>query len=137
MASTKKVKRYVIDVNSLITIFINREIDWLVHFVAKNNVELFVDTTLINELRRVLEYPKIKKLLPFDSIFYVNLVYAISTSIIAKPFHIKSPDPEDNYLYDIALSAHAKLLVTGEKALLLWIDSPVETISLSTFKKLF
>ena len=100
-------------------------------------MELFVDTTLINELRRVLEYPKIKKLLPFDSIFYVNLVYAISTSIIAKPFHIKSPDPEDNYLYDIALSAHAKLLVTGEKALFFWIDSPVETISLSTFKKLF
>jgi hypothetical protein len=32
---------------------------------------------------------------------------------------------------------HAKLLVTGEKALLGWEETPVKTISLAAFKKLF
>ena len=137
MASIKKVKRFVIDVNSWVTIFINRETEWLLDYVAKNKLELFVDALLIAELKRVLAYPKIKDRLPFDAIFYVNFVYATSTYIISKPFHIQSPDPEDNYLYDIAVNVSAKLLVTGEKALLNWVDSPVETISLSRFKKLF
>jgi len=56
---------------------------------------------------------------------------------MSKSFKIQSPDPGDNYLYDVALSAHAKMLVTGDKALLNWADSPVETISLPIFKELF
>ena len=136
-AAQRKVKRFVIDVNSYITIFINRETDWLLRYIVQNKVEIFVDNLLIAELTRVLEYPKIKKILPLDPIFYIGFVRIISTHIVANPFHIQSPDPNDNYLYDISLTAHAKLLVTGEKALLNWIDSPVETISLSIFKKLF
>ena len=96
-----------------------------------------MDDKLLLELKRVLEYPKIKKNLSLCSIFYINFVSAISTHIAPKSFHYQSPDPEDDYLYDIALSTHAKLLVTGERALLNWVDSPVETISLSQFRKLF
>ncbi len=61
----------------------------------------------------------------------------VSTQIISNSHQVKCPDPDDDYLFDIALSAHAKLLVTGEKALLNWSESPVEIISLSMFKKLF
>jgi len=138
MATTKrKVKRYVIDVNSYITIFINQETEWLLRYINQNNIEVFVDDLLIEELKRVLEYPKIKKYLPLNANLYVSFVHAISTHVAPKSFQVLSPDPEDNYLYDLALSTHAKLLVTGERALLNWPNSPVETISLSTFKKLF
>jgi predicted nucleic acid-binding protein len=61
----------------------------------------------------------------------------ISTPIKSESFNIQSPEEEDNCLYDIALTAHAKLLVTGEKALLTWTESPVETINLAAFKKFF
>lgn len=64
-------------------------------------------------------------------------VKRFSTPIVATAFHVNSPDKEDNYLYDIALTAHAKLLVTGEKALLHWTKSPVKAINLTTFKELF
>jgi len=137
MASTKKVKRFVVDVNSFISIFINQETDWLLRYVALNKLEIYVDNLLLTELKKVMDYPKIRKVLVFDSIFYLELVRAISTTVAVSSFHVHSPDPEDNYLYDIALTTHSKLLVTGEKALLNWIDSPVETISLSVFKKLF
>src|SRR5579862_7719908 len=118
MATTKKVKRFVIDVNTYITIFINRETDWLVRYIVQNKIEIFVDPLLIAELTRVLEYPKIKKILPLESILYISLVQMVSTEIISKSFTIQSPDPADNYLFDIALSTHAKILVTGDKALL-------------------
>jgi len=136
-AGRKKVKRFVIDVNCYITLFINRETDWLLDYVIQNNIEIFIDDNLLVELARVLNYSKIKKLLPLDSFVYLNYVRLISTLIEPASFQVISPVPEDNYLYDIALSAHAKLLVTGEQALLHWENTPVETVSLSTFKKLF
>jgi len=138
MAQTKrKVKRFVIDVNSFISIFINKEHEWLLNYVIKNKIEIFTDKLLLRELIRVLEYKKIKNILPFDTIFYIRFVQNLSINIDSQTFNLQSPDPDDNYLYDIALSANAKLLVTGEKALLNWEDSPIETVSLSDFKNLF
>jgi putative PIN family toxin of toxin-antitoxin system len=136
-ARKRKVKRFVVDVNSFISIFINKEQQWLLNYVAQNSIEIFIDNYLLEELSRVLDYEKIKKLLPFDKLFYLNLVQTLGIPVKAQPFYIQSPDPEDNYLYDIALTVNAKLLVTGEKALIYWKDTPVETISLSTFKQLF
>ena len=132
-----KVKRFVIDVNTYITIFINQETDWLLHYVAQNRIEIFIDSYLIAELKRVLEYRKIKNILPLESNVYISFVQIISTQVVASAFEIESPDPGDNYLFDLALSTNSKMLVTGEKALLQWIDSPVEMISLSKFRKLF
>lgn len=117
--------------------FINRETDWLLHYIARNKIEIFIDDNLIAELARVLDYPKIKKILPLDSIFYINFVRLISTQIVAGAQEIHSPDPEDDYLFRLALSSHSKILVTGERALLRWIESPVEVISLARFRKLF
>jgi putative PIN family toxin of toxin-antitoxin system len=136
-AAKRKVKRFVVDVNCYITIFINRETGWFLHYIIQNKVEIFVDKNLIAELVRVLGYPRLKKFLPLDASVYLNFVKLISTNIEANRFNVQSPDPDDNYLYDIALSAHAKLLVTGETALLNWADTPVETISLTAFKKYF
>jgi putative PIN family toxin of toxin-antitoxin system len=57
----RKVKRFVIDVNTFITIFINQEADWLLQYILKNKIEVFSDSRLITELLRVLDYPRIKK----------------------------------------------------------------------------
>lgn len=133
----KKVKRFVIDVNTLITIFINRKTDWLQGYVIQNALEIFIDNNLVEELARVLDYPKIKQRLPLNKTFYLTLIHSISTFVLAGGFDVQCPDPEDDYLYNLALSINAKLLVTGEKALLEWHESPVETISLSKFKELF
>ncbi|MGH2624149.1 MAG: putative toxin-antitoxin system toxin component, PIN family [Sphingobacterium sp.] len=133
----KKVKRFVIDVNTLITIFITRKTDWLQTYVIQNALEIFIDNNLVEELARVLDYPKIKKWLPLNKRSYLTLVHSISTFVLAEGFDVQCPDPEDYYLYNLALYVNAKLLVSGEKALLEWQKSPVETISLSKFKELF
>ena len=137
MAKRKKVKRFVLDVNTYITLFINQEPDWLFDYITTNQIEVFIDDNLLKELSRVLDYPRIKKLLPLSKEIHVNFVKSISTFIHADAHHVRSPDPEDDYLYDIALTANAKLLITGEKALLSWTEAPVETINLTVFKELF
>ena len=113
-----RVKRFVIDVNCWVTLFINGEADWLLHYVIQNNLELYFDGALLDELNRVMHYDRIKKLLPLGTAFYLQFVRLIGTSIKSVDHAIESPDPTDNYLYNIALTAHAKLLVTGEKALI-------------------
>jgi predicted nucleic acid-binding protein len=91
----------------------------------------------MHELSRVLDYTHIKKLLLFNKQNYIDFILSLSTYIKAESFNVHSPDKDDDYLYDIALTAHAKLLVTGEKALLSWTEAPVETINLAQFKNLF
>ncbi len=138
MAAVKrKIKRFVIDVNTYVTIFINKDTQWLLHYIATNKLEIFVDSHLLFELARVLEYSKIKKLLPLPPAIYLSFIRLISTEITSKPWGISSPDPMDNYLFDLALSTHSKLLVTGDKALLEWESAPIKMISLPTFKKMF
>ncbi len=136
-AKRKKVKRFVIDVNTYITIFINGQTHWLQDYIIQNSLEIFIDSHLFEELVRVLDYDRIKKHLPLDRVSYLTFIRSISTLINSEDFQIKSPDPEDNYLYNLALTANAKLLVTGENALLQWKEAPVETINLTTFRQLF
>ncbi len=137
MATRRKIKRFVVDVNCYVSIFINGETDWLLHYIIRNRIEIFIDGILLAELGKVLEYPKIKKVLPLSPTLYLNFVRVIGTQIKSGSFNTQSPDKEDNYLFDLALSSNAKALVTGEKALLHWQATPVEVISLSAFKDLF
>lgn len=91
----------------------------------------------MNELLRVLEYKHIATRLPQSKFEYLNFVRYISTQIEPEDFQVRSPDPEDDYLYNIALTVNAKILVTDENALLRWTDSPVETMTLAEFRHYF
>lgn len=137
MAKKKKVKRFVLDVNVYISLFLSRKEDWLLSYIRKNKIEIFIDGFLLIELLQVLEYPHIKRLLHLDKFEYYNFVRYISTYVDAQHFDSQSPDPADDYLYDIALTAKAKFLVTNENALLNWVESPVETITLASFRYYF
>jgi putative PIN family toxin of toxin-antitoxin system len=137
MAAKKKVKQFVIDVNAFISIFLSKQEAWLLAYIRKNAIEIFVDQNLLDELLRVLAYARIHPYLQKDKFEYFNFVRYISTFIDAEEHHIKSPDPDDNYLYNLALTANAKLLVSNENALLKWLETPVETITLTEFKYYF
>jgi hypothetical protein len=53
----RKVKRFVIDVNTYITVFINRETHWLQDYIIRNSLEVFIDNNLLEEISRVLTIP--------------------------------------------------------------------------------
>jgi len=57
--------------------------------------------------------------------------------MIAKQFNVHSLDHEYDYLYNLGIATNSQLLITGEKALLEWEESPVIITALSEFKELY
>ena len=135
--SFKKVKRVFVDVNCFVSILINRDTERFVRYISQNNLEVFYDKLLMEEMKRVLNYPKIKSILTLKTELYLSILELIGTKIVSKPYEFQCPDENDGYLYNIALSANAKLLVTGDKALLNWQNPPIDTISLAQFMDLY
>jgi len=88
MARKKKVKRFVIDVNAFISIFIAGHTEWLLHYVIQNNIEVFIDDSLLKELLKVLEYKHIASRLKANKFEYLNFVRYISTQIEPEDFNI-------------------------------------------------
>lgn len=82
--------------------------------------ELIVSPSLLQELQRVLAYPKIRKRLSAETaLAYVSWLAALGTMTDdpEEPPPIHAPDPADDYLIALAGFAGAHL-VSGDKSLL-------------------
>ncbi|MEJ7736628.1 MAG: hypothetical protein WKF97_04305 [Chitinophagaceae bacterium] len=56
---------------------------------------------------------------------------------VTQPQFNDSPDPKDNFLFDLALQTGSEVIVTQEKALLHFTSSPVPIHNLKWFKENF
>ncbi len=56
---------------------------------------------------------------------------------ITQPAFTKSPDPKYNFLFDLALQTNSEVIVTQEKALLSFENSPVPIRNLKWFKETY
>lgn len=94
--------------------------------------ELVVSPRLLDELGRVLAYPKIRRHLgPDDADRFMALIeaQAILVQDPTGPPPIRSPDPGDDYLISLAAAADA-LLVSGDGHLIGLMDgAPIQTTS--------
>jgi putative PIN family toxin of toxin-antitoxin system len=82
--------------------------------------ELVVSPCLIDELVRVLAYPKIAaRVAPPDAAAYVQLVTGRAITLVDPdgPPPVRSADPDDDYLIALAKSAPA-VIVSGDSDLL-------------------
>jgi predicted nucleic acid-binding protein len=68
----------------------------------------------------------------------------IIETIKAATFYIETvevfkgcPDPKDNFLFDLALQTESELIVSEEKVLLTWQQSPVPVHNILWFKEHF
>ena len=128
-------KNYVIDVNIYISYILNAKLDELFLFTLERDLEVFISTVLINELNDVLHREKIKKYLKKPPLEFIAAVAQFGNLIEPKFRKIKSPDAKDDYLFCLALSSES-VIVTGDKHLIQWENTPVQVISLATFLKL-
>ena len=108
--------KIVIDTNIQVSYFISARTDYLIQWIANNEVEVFTSAELIEELENVLLRPKFK--LPFPSNAFVELHKKVCTQIKINPRYIDAPDKDDNFLFDICLKAKAAFLITADKQLL-------------------
>jgi putative PIN family toxin of toxin-antitoxin system len=136
-ARRKKLKRFVLDTNIWISYAINGELEWLMRYVVQNRLLIYVSPLLLGEVKKVLRYARLKKLLKASPSSYMNI---ITTIVLVKediPLAINSPDPDDDYIFELAVSNNVKAIVCGDKPLLYWEESPVKVISKKEFETLY
>ncbi len=89
----------------------------------------------MDEVARVIKHDKIKKYLnqPFE--VYIDAHFDLTTFVPIE-FRLEgSPDPDDNFLFDLALQAKADYLITRDKKLLAMESiENLRIISLRDFK---
>lgn len=81
--------------------------------------------------------PKFKNQITLPIERYINFHLQLVTFVSIEKVFTESPDSKDNFLYDLVFQTKSKLLVTGDRKLLLFEVNDLETISLATFKTRF
>jgi putative PIN family toxin of toxin-antitoxin system len=136
-ARRKKLKRFVLDTNVWISYVVNGELEWLAHYVVQNRLLVYASPLLLAEIKKVLQYARVKKLLNAPAASYMNVISAIVLLKEDIPATINSPDPDDNYVFELAIGNSAKAIVCGDKPLLYWEASPIKVISKKEFEMLY
>jgi predicted nucleic acid-binding protein len=80
---------------------------------------------------------KIKKV---DSLNVTAICEAINnllTLVEVSAYYNQSPDEKDNFLFDLAIQTGGQYIITSEKALLKFMDSPVPILDIKWFKETF
>lgn len=126
----------VLDTNIWVSYFMAKKHVELVNIIYDYNLKIFTDDNLIKELTDVLNRPKIKKYINVEISelvdFHKELCFYNNT--ILK--YNNSPDPNDNFLFDLAIQTNSEYVVTGDKKILEIQHPDFIFVSMSYFEKM-
>ena len=125
--------KLVIDTSVYITYAIYNKIYRLVNAIDTYNLEVFINEELIieceNNIRNSLKNKDI------DTSALLNAIKEATIYRVTQQVFKNSPDPKDTFLFDLALQTECEVIVTQEKVLLNFLDSPVPIRDLKWFKE--
>lgn len=127
----------VLDTNIWISYIISGNLRELTAQILTYRLQVFACKDLYAELEDVLNRQKIKKLLTYPVSDYLRLVQKLTTDFDIQPTFTGAPDPQDNFLFDLALQSESSLLVTGDKRLLAVSVLGLSILTLADFRKRF
>lgn len=111
--------KIVCDTNTLVSGFLWKGKEYLLlSRVLERKAVLFTSPALLSEFARVLEYPKIRPLIPNPAELTKKLE---SIAVFVEPkekVEIIKEDPDDNKVLECALAAGADFIVSGDNHLL-------------------
>ena len=114
----KICKRVIFDSNIWVSFAIGKRLNGLRAALAHPKVEVFVCQKLLWEVREVVQKPKLLKYISSERRkLLFELMQACRCMQIVEQVSI-SRDPNDDYLLDLASTASADYLVTGDSDLL-------------------
>ena len=131
------ITRIILDTNIWVSYFIGRNFDQIAPTILNNNLTVYSCIELEEELENVLNRKKIKKLLQLNTGRYLAFVRNLTQPVQINRVFRGCPDDKDNYLFDLAIQSNSEFLVTGDKRLLAFNESPVKMMPLSTFKETY
>lgn len=127
----------VLDTNIWVSYIISGNLSELTAQILTYQLQIFACKDLSAELEDVLQRQKIKKLLSHPVNDYLRLIQKLTTDFDIQSTFTGAPDPQDNFLFDLALQSGSSLLVTGDKRLVAVSVSSLSILTLSDFKKRF
>ncbi|WP_209329503.1 putative toxin-antitoxin system toxin component, PIN family [Lunatimonas salinarum] len=127
----------VLDTNIWISYIISGNLRELTAQKLTYRLQVFACKDLYAELEDVLNRQKIKKLLTYPVSDYLRLVQKLTTDFDIQSTFTGAPDPQDNFLFDLALQSESSLLVTGDKRLLAVSVLGLSILTLADFRKRF
>jgi len=111
----------VLDTNAVVSalLFSQGQLSWLRHFWQGSDVSVLSSKATIDELIRVLAYPKFElDREEINALLADFLPYVIAVDVAPTKSNPMCRDPDDQIFVDLAISGKANYLVTGDKALL-------------------
>ncbi len=128
-------KKAVLDTNVWVSYFINSRADYLVQWIVKHSeITFYTAITLVEELEEVLGRPKFKQQFPYVINDFIRLHLQICELVnVSKQLTI-SPDPDDDFLFDLCKKINADYLITSDKQLLNF--KPPFNLEIITFNQL-
>lgn len=128
-------KRLVIDTSVYITYATYNKIYRLVNAIHQYDLYIYVNEELITEIENnIADCLRIEDA---DPAILLKAIKEATIFTITQPAFTKSPDPKDNFLFDLALQINSEVIVTQEKALLSFESSPVPIKNLKWFKEIY
>ena len=128
-------KKVIIDTSVYLTYAMYNKLYRLLAVFDKYDLTVFVNDQLLDEIERnlvsSLEDKAIKPILIMDAII------AATNNFETIPLYTLSPDPKDNFLFDLAVQTSSEIIVTKEKALLNFKDTPVAIRDIKWFKETY
>jgi len=106
----------VVDTNVLVSGFLQPRgpSGQIVRAIAHGSIQLFFDARILEEYREVLLRPKFS-FRPADVESFLDQVRTLGTPVAAPPLSVPLPDPDDAPFLEVATTAGAPYLVTGNR----------------------
>ena len=108
--------KLVLDTNILVSAALNGKFQEIISLKAFYGIDLFTCKKQVAELERA--FIKLADHLSAAAENYIKLFEQLAVEVEIDERFDRSPDPKDNFLFDLAYRVKSYYLVTGEKALL-------------------
>lgn len=117
--SVQSAIKIVVDTNVWVSFLIGKRLSALKDSILKGRVEVYLSDELYQEIIKVLEYPRLKKYVSLAGFFELMNLFGGKIHFI-KPDCVITDcrDSKDNYLLELAVTANADYLITGDDDLL-------------------
>ena len=137
--SDQNVIKIIADTNLWIGMLIGKKLASLKELLIQGKVRIYFSEELFEEIIKVIDYPRIQKIISKNK-FYELISLLDEKIIFIKPDCKINDcrDIKDNFLLELAVSAHCDYLITGDNDLLV-LDPyrNIRIITASEFENIF
>ena len=128
--------KIILDTNIWVSLALNRNLKFIADLKNEHQIIIYSCDELRTELFDVINRPKFDKILDESSKSRLFSFFDLVTNVRSVSLDFQgSPDPKDDFLFDLGIQCQVDFLITGDKKLLEFNFPNFRIISLNQFKE--